>query len=380
MEKTKANILLIGNSGAGKSTLINAILEEDIANTSLGERGTDKMDIYDGEAFRLIDSKGMEYNTLSQMSAKRQIKSWMRKNLDENHQDKCVHMLWYCVDATAARFSEDNLKVLKTVTKFWKDIPVVVVITKSYSEIQRTEYEEMILKKIKESGKGKINVKAVISVVAKEMPINDSVIIPTFGLDKLVDKTIELIPEALKMSKNAIYKYTLQLKRKMAQSLVATTTAASGAIGAAPIPVADAMVLVPAQSAMIYGIGRIYGISQKDSDVINTIVEGCTISMPARAAVSSLKATFPGVGNAINAIVASVITAALGEVVIAVMDNIYTGKIKKDDLDWIRKFTESEFKKTIDKKIPALKDLDKLNLKDLKSIGESVAKIFQKKK
>ena len=194
----------------------------------------DKMDIYDGEAFRLIDSKGMEYNTLSQLSAQRQIKSWMRKNLDENHQDKCVHIIWHCVDATSARFSSENLKVLKTVTKFWKEIPVVVVITKSYSEVQRKEYEEMILDKIKTSGKGKINVKAAISVVAKEMPINDSVIFPAFGLDQLIDTTIELIP---------------------------------------------------AQSAMVYGIGKIYGISSKDSDVINSIVDGRTISIPARAAV-----------------------------------------------------------------------------------------------
>lgn len=36
----KVNVLLIGNSGVGKSTLINAVLENKVAKTSIGERGT----------------------------------------------------------------------------------------------------------------------------------------------------------------------------------------------------------------------------------------------------------------------------------------------------------------------------------------------------
>ena len=39
----KVNVLLIGNSGVGKSTLINAVLENKVAKTSIGERGTVKI-------------------------------------------------------------------------------------------------------------------------------------------------------------------------------------------------------------------------------------------------------------------------------------------------------------------------------------------------
>lgn len=380
--KDRANILLLGNSGSGKSTLINAVLDNNVARVSLGERGTERMEIYSSESvpFRLIDTKGMEYGLIAQINAKRQIEKWTKENLDEGHKDKCVNMLWFCVDAMSARLFEDNIKILKSVTKFWKDIPVIVVLTKSYSEPQREEYERIVFTKIEKFGKGKINLKAVISVVAQEMPINESTVVPPFGIDKLVDKTVELTPEALKMADQAIADYKLKIKRKMAHGFTLTATGGAAVIGAVTLPVADAAVLVPAQTLLVQGIARIYGVTPKDSEVIKTIVECGTISVPARAAVSTLKVAFPGVGNAINAIVAAVFSGAIGEITIAVMDGIYTGAIKEEDLDWIKKFTESEFKKIIEEKLPMLKELEKLDLTDYKSIGKFIAEIFVKDK
>lgn len=376
----KANVLLIGNSGAGKSTLINAVLDNKVAKIALGERGTDRMDIYTSSTvpFRLIDSKGMEYGPVSQINAKHQIEKWMKENLDEENKDKCVSMIWYCVDAMSARLFADNIKMLKSVTKFWKDIPVIVVLTKSYSEPQREEFEKIVYRQIDKYGKGKINVQDVISVVAQEMPISENIVVPPFGLDALVDKTIELTPEALKMATTAIYNYKLSIKRKMAHGFTATVTAGSAVIGATPIPIADAAILVPAQTVLVQGIAKVYGISTKDSDLIKTIVECGTISIPARAAVSALKVAFPGVGNAINAIVAAVLSGAIGEITIVIMDKIYTGEITEDDLDWIKKYTESEFKKTIEDKMPMLKNINNLDLTDLKSIGAFVANLFEK--
>ena len=380
MSNDKANILLIGNSGSGKSTLINAVLDNKVAKTTLGERGTERMEIYSSDSvpFRLIDSKGMEYGYLSQVNAKRQIEKWMKNNLNENNKDKCVSMIWYCVDAMSARLFADNIKMLKSVTKFWRNIPVIVVLTKSYSEPQREEYEDIVFNQIEKHGKGKINVKGVFSVVSQEMPINENTVVPPYGLDSLVDRTIELTPEALKMADSAIYNYKLNIKRKMAHGFTATVTAGSAVVGASPIPIADAVILVPAQTALVRGIAKIYGISTKDSDLIKTIVECGTVSIPARAAVSSLKAAFPGVGNAINAIVAAVLSGAIGEITIVIMDKVYRGEIEENNLDWVKKFTESEFKQLIENKLPALSGIEKLDLSDLKGIGSFIASVFNK--
>ena len=42
----KLNIVIMGKTGAGKSTLLNAIIEEDIAPTGIGQAVTKKNAVY----------------------------------------------------------------------------------------------------------------------------------------------------------------------------------------------------------------------------------------------------------------------------------------------------------------------------------------------
>ena len=53
-------------------------------------------------------------------------------------------MIWYCVDGTFKRLMKENLKILNSITKFFKSVPVIIVITKSYSQPERKENIEMI--------------------------------------------------------------------------------------------------------------------------------------------------------------------------------------------------------------------------------------------
>ena len=142
----KVNVLLIGNSGVGKSTLINAVLENKVAKTSIGERGTVKMDVYESDSvpFRLIDSKGMEYSFFENFKLKSELKKWTKTSLGNEDYEKCISMIWYCVDGTSKRLMKENLKILNSITKFFKSVPVIIVITKSYSQPERKENIEMI--------------------------------------------------------------------------------------------------------------------------------------------------------------------------------------------------------------------------------------------
>lgn len=81
--ENKANILLLGTSGAGKSTLINTVIGEDVAKVGCGGHGTETMTDYENDDlnFRLIDSRGFEYNQQNTKKAVKDIKTWMKDGL-----------------------------------------------------------------------------------------------------------------------------------------------------------------------------------------------------------------------------------------------------------------------------------------------------------
>ena len=89
----------------------------------------------------------------------------MEHMLDEAS-DKRINLIWYCVDSQSKRLFEDNLKLLKSVTKFYHNVPIVVVLTKAYSEYEKVENETMVNDALRKT-KLKINVKGIVHVVAR---------------------------------------------------------------------------------------------------------------------------------------------------------------------------------------------------------------------
>ncbi len=82
-------------------------------------------------------------------------------------------------------------------------------------------------------------------------------------------------------------------------------------------------------------------------------------------------------GSAINAIVASAVTAALGEATIKLMKDISEEKVEKKDLEKINEYLENNFNEIFEE--------NKINLPklladpDTKVIGKKVVNIFNKK-
>ena len=118
--------------------------------------------------------------------------------------------------------------------KAWKNVPVIVVITKSYSETERNNNIENV-RDILQRQKVSVNLKSIIPVVAKEYQINDQFVAPPFGIDTLIKETENIIPEGLRASKKTIEKYALNIKRAQAQAVV--TTAVVGACATAAVPI-----------------------------------------------------------------------------------------------------------------------------------------------
>ena len=142
----RGNVLVIGGSGVGKSTLINAVIGEEVAHTSWGKAGTEELRVYEDESipFRLIDSMGFETSSKRQRKAVDAVKRWSKQCAKEGREDNQVNVIWFCVDGTAARLFDKTISQLNEATSMWKSVPVIAVITKSYSDYERERNVRMV--------------------------------------------------------------------------------------------------------------------------------------------------------------------------------------------------------------------------------------------
>ena len=271
----KGNVLLIGNSGVGKSTLINAVLGESLAETSCGAEGTTKeLKIYENTElpFRLIDTAGFEPSWLKEFQAIQAVKKWSKETIDILRQDKKISAIWFCIDGTSRKLFGKTISNLSKATKMWESVPIIVVITKSYSVPERKENIQMVEDAF--AGQKDVkNLKGIIPLVAATYVLNDAAYAAPEGITELIDKTNEILPEGIRAAEHDIYSYKLKRKNVMAQSVIGTATTAGIIVGAVPIPFADAMILTPTEVVEVNALGVVYEIGKDESTKMNTETE-----------------------------------------------------------------------------------------------------------
>lgn len=342
----RGNVLVIGNSGVGKSTLINAVLGEDVAKTGYGTTGTtDTLEIYESDRvpFRVIDTIGFEPTFWKEQKAIHAVKKWSKESAKEGKEDNQINVIWFCVDGTSRKLFPKAIHSLSRATAMWKSVPIVVVITKSYSVPERRENIEMVQSAFAAQTKYTKNLKKIIPVVASIYELNETAYAAPEGITELIDATNELMPEGIKAGAYDIAEFKLSRKRGMAQGVVGVATTSATVVGAVPIPIPDAMILAPLETAEVNAIAKIYGVKNDDKskEFFNTIVQIGTVSLAAKSVISALKAV-PIAGSVLNAIIAGVIVATLGEGSVYVFEQIYLGKKTVDDIDWVTKVMESK--------------------------------------
>lgn len=133
--------------------VINAILGDDYAKTSFGAKGTtSEVYVYeeDSSPFNLIDTVGFEPNFIKESIAINGIKKWSAQNAKDGNEENNINAIWLCVDGVAAKLFPRTLKNLVKATSVWKTAPIIVVITKSFSEPDQEKNIQMV----KEAAKG----------------------------------------------------------------------------------------------------------------------------------------------------------------------------------------------------------------------------------
>lgn len=360
----KGNVLVIGNSGVGKSMLINAVLGESVAKTGIGTKGTTvEVELYDNETapFRVLDTQGFEPSFMRRHQAIHEINEWSKSSVsgDENHE---INVIWFCIDGTAGKLFPQTIKALSKATKMWKSVPVIVVITKSFSKPERDANIALVQNAFATQKRFTNNLKAILPVVSSPYYIDEDTFAPPYGISELIEATNNAMPEGFQAAKKDISAFTLTRKRTLSHSIVIASSTAGAAIGAAPIGMSDALPLSALEFAEVNAIAAVYGVTKyKDSaDLVQQLVETGTASMAAKAAISALKA-IPAVNIAastLNAIIAASFVAAIGETAKSVFESVYLGEKSPSDIAWARKLAEDQLTKnmvtSLTKELPGL--------------------------
>lgn len=344
MNDGRINVMLLGTSGCGKSTLVNALLGEDRAETGIGEAVTKEIAVYESDKlpFRMIDTAGYEFDFFHQHKTRNDIAKFGRDGVKQKNLEKLIHMIWFCIDGTVKRIDQSVLSYIKSVSDDWKGVPIILVFTKSYSEIEEEENVQMAKDAIHKYNskhiKNPVVIEEIIPVVAKLYPINEAFSVPPRNLDLLIDKTNELAPKGIRMANNAVKDIDVQIKHNMAQSIVVAATTAASAVGAIPIPTPDAAVLVPLQTAMMTAIAKTYGIKENSqvNSIVSSVLKVGMTTIAGRTLLNQLKLV-PGLnaaGSVLNAVTAGIITFAAGEISMTMFERIYRGDVEYKAVDW----------------------------------------------
>lgn len=354
-KKLFPNIMLLGATGCGKSSLINLVFGQELAPVNDTSRGTEGFETYKGAEFNLgvnlIDSRGYEMEDGSGESFLSYYNS-IKKKMEESRQNDPlgkIHIIWFCISIAGEKIQDYDIQILKLLREDPElQSRIAVILTKCDED--------------DEDGGGAKIFKHILAQDVGPIPAFEVSTDPNLPLDleKLMKWSADQLDnEDMKEAFIASQSISLQAKRKTAAARIGFFTCVAGAIGATPIPVADAALLTPLQVAMSTNIIYIYGMENLAS-ISKAVIGNILISNLGKALVGELLKLFPGIGSwiggAINAGVASLITGALGFAVSEICFSSCQKILNGESVDWDTMFNAENLQEYIQKYIKGHKE------------------------
>ena len=312
------NLAIFGKTGSGKSTLVNAVFGEDIAPTGIGKPITRGLNYYvhSNGFLGIYDSEGFETGTSGDSILAGLNRLITQKNVESI--DQRIHAAWYVVRWSDRRFESSQANFIRALKAL--GLPVLIVMTQVPTQLHGGKIKIHpdaleFARYIESLSLGNDLEGSIYLTNALADPFTDS---DVFGLVELVAATGAVIPAAAENALTAAQQVDVNRKKAAAAAVVKQAALISSGIGAVPIPIADAALLVPNQVAMIARITAIYGLPHSRARAMS--IAGAAIltggaTQAGRYAVTQLLRFVPGgqiAGSAISASVAGALTRAIG--------------------------------------------------------------------
>lgn len=330
------NIIVAGKTGVGKSTLINSVFREKLAETGMGKPVTNHMRKITKKDMPLAiyDTRGFELGKEVQTEVKQEVVDTISKGLATQDINEAIHCIWYCINTASNRIEPEEIEWLKELSKDNQitQVPIIIVLTQSFSKQKANAMRKMLLEE-------NLDVIQVIPVLSEDYEIEDLGTAKAYGLDVLIRVMGEALPEELMDTLQNVQIACLEEKKRHAQAAVAAASLAAVGEGATPIPFSDCALLIPTQLGMIVSITVIFGFDVNKSIItalLSSTIGAGGATLLGKTVVSNLLKLIPGVGTvaggAISAGTAGIITAALGEAYIGVMELVFKGDMNINEL------------------------------------------------
>ena len=330
------NIIVAGKTGVGKSTLINAVFRDKLAETGIGKPVTNHMRkiTKKGVPLSIYDTRGFELGKEVQAEVKKEVIDTISHGFSTHDINKTVHCIWYCINTASHRVEPEEIEWIRELSQDNQtQVPIIIVLTQSFSKKKANEMRKTLINE-------NLDVIQVIPVLAEDYEIEDVGTAKSYGLDVLIKVMGDALPEELMDTLQNVQIASLEEKKRHAQAAVVTAATLAMGEGGIPIPFSDCVLMIPTQIGMIATITVIFGFDVNKS--IITALLSSTIgpggaTLLGKAVVSNILKFIPGagsvVGGSISAGTAGLITAALGEAYIGIMELVFKGEMSIDDLN-----------------------------------------------
>lgn len=322
-DRRPPRLAVVGAARSGRTSLANGLLNA----ATFGAQGAAPPPA--PGAWIRIDADGRRLDWL-ELPTDDGLLELARRAFDEQVPDLLVAVVEAGAEGREARPLLNALRTLReTLSDAYDASPkVLVVVTKvdglppagdrPDSEPKRRAMD-LVIASLRESLKP-LGLKEDVFVPVCAKPYADEPYDPRYNLDGLGETVLDALPEEARLEAVRGFEVGRDARRKVARTLVNSCSAIAVTVGLAPIPFADAFVLLPLQGAMVTGIAYVSGRgwdAKAGAEWIASIGAVGSAGIGLRWGAQQLVKLVPGAGSLVGASVAGAGTLAIGRSAIA---------------------------------------------------------------